>query len=88
MSTLCHAFAHTVSRIPDRIALRSLGGERELTWADYATDVSSLAAMLIELGIRSGDSVAVMMSTASSSSLRLFQPPRRHACGLSWISVT
>jgi len=61
VNSLCDAFAHTVLRVPDRIALRSLGGERELTWSDYAVEVASRAAMLIELGVRPGQSVALMM---------------------------
>jgi long-subunit acyl-CoA synthetase (AMP-forming) len=62
VSTLCTAFADTVARVPDRIALRSLGGERELTWAEYASEVARLAATLTDLGVHPGQSVALMMS--------------------------
>jgi long-subunit acyl-CoA synthetase (AMP-forming) len=62
MSTLCTAFADTVARVPERIALRSLGGEREITWAQYASDVAVLAATLLRLGVQRGQSVALMMS--------------------------
>lgn len=62
MSTLCTAFSDTVARVPDRIALRSLGGEREITWAEYASEVAALAATLVRLGVQPGQSVALMMS--------------------------
>jgi long-chain acyl-CoA synthetase len=60
-TTLCQAFQHTVSRFGDRPALRTLGGERELTWAEYGAEVSRLAATMTALGIRRGDAVALMM---------------------------
>ncbi|TGD87546.1 long-chain fatty acid--CoA ligase [Mycolicibacterium sp. CH28] len=62
MSTLCTAFAETAARVPDRVALRSLGGDREITWAEYASEVAALAATLTQLGVRPGDSVALMMA--------------------------
>jgi len=62
MSTLCTAFAETVARVPDRIALRSLHGEREITWAQYASEVAALAATLTDMGVQPGQSVALMMS--------------------------
>lgn len=62
MSTLSTAFAETVARVPDRVALRSLGGDRQLTWAEYATEVATLVATLSQLGVRAGESVALMMA--------------------------
>jgi long-subunit acyl-CoA synthetase (AMP-forming) len=60
--TLGHAFQQTVSRVPERIALRTLRGEREVTWREYAAQVGHLAATLAEIGVTHGDSVAVMTS--------------------------
>src|SRR6201993_5000929 len=60
--TLCHAFQQTVARVPDRVALRTLHGDREVTWSEYAAQVKSLAATLAGLGIGRGDSVAIMTS--------------------------
>jgi long-subunit acyl-CoA synthetase (AMP-forming) len=60
--SLCRAFQDTVARIPDRIALRTLGGTREVSWREYGEQVTRLAATLTNLGVKRGDSVALMMA--------------------------
>src|SRR6516162_9671710 len=60
--TLCQAFQDTVARFPDRPALRTLGGARELTWREYGREVSRMAATMAVLGVRRGDAVALMMA--------------------------
>jgi long-subunit acyl-CoA synthetase (AMP-forming) len=54
VSSLCRAFQDTVTRIPDRIALRTLGGAREVSWREYGQEVSRLAATLTNLGVQRG----------------------------------
>ena len=61
-ASLCQAFQDTVARTPDRIALRTLGGTREVTWREYGQQVSGLAATLTDLGVQRGDTVASMMA--------------------------
>lgn len=61
-TTLCHVFQHTASRVPDRVALRTLGGTREVTWAEYAAKVRQVAAGLANLGATHGEAIAIMSS--------------------------
>src|SRR6478672_889949 len=61
-ATLCEAFAHTVTRFPDRVALRTAGGAQEITWAQYRDRVRQFAAGLAGLGIGRGDTVALMLT--------------------------
>jgi long-subunit acyl-CoA synthetase (AMP-forming) len=60
-STLCEAFQETAARDPEAVALRSLDGSIELTWADYAREVQELAAGLTGLGVKRGDTVAMLL---------------------------
>jgi long-subunit acyl-CoA synthetase (AMP-forming) len=60
--TMCEAFQATARRAPDEIALRSADGAVELTWAQYAEQVERLAAGLAALGVRRGDTVALMLT--------------------------
>ncbi|MCW3014315.1 MAG: long-chain-fatty-acid--CoA ligase [Solirubrobacterales bacterium] len=61
-TTLCELFQSTVARFPDTIAVRTVGGATELTWAQYAARVRRIAAGLTRLGIGRGDAVALMMT--------------------------
>jgi long-subunit acyl-CoA synthetase (AMP-forming) len=61
-TTMCEAFQATARRDPDAIALRSADGSVELTWAQYAERVRSLAAGLAAVGVGRGDTVALMLS--------------------------
>jgi len=58
--SLYEAFAATVERLGDDVALRS--GEETLTWTELAAQVGRIAGGLASLGVRKGDTVALMLS--------------------------
>ncbi|HET6507928.1 MAG TPA: AMP-dependent synthetase/ligase [Baekduia sp.] len=58
--TLVHAFQATAAANADRPALRTLGSEDVLTFADYAARVRAVATGLAALGVRAGDAVGLM----------------------------
>ncbi|MGK8523960.1 fatty acid--CoA ligase FadD11 [Nocardia asteroides] len=60
--TLPAAFQHNSSVDPDAVALRTPGDAATLTWREYAAQVRRIAAGLAGLGVRRGDTVALMMS--------------------------
>jgi long-subunit acyl-CoA synthetase (AMP-forming) len=62
VATLCELFQSTVRTYPDTLALRSVGGGTELTWAQYGERVQRIAAGLAALGVKRGDAVALMMT--------------------------
>jgi long-subunit acyl-CoA synthetase (AMP-forming) len=59
--SLCEAFQVTAALEPERVALRTADGSLELTWAQYAARVQRIAAGLWSLGVRRGDTVALLM---------------------------
>ena len=59
--TMTQALEHTVARVPDRVAIRTKGGDEELTWAQLRDRADALAAGLQKLGVGKGDSVAIML---------------------------
>src|SRR5919197_3328904 len=61
-TTLCEAFQMTSSAHPDRPAVRTRGGEREITWAEYADWVRRLAPGFASLGLGAGDTLALMLT--------------------------
>ncbi|MFF8016400.1 AMP-binding protein [Streptomyces sp. NPDC007929] len=61
-ATLCDAFQRTAAVAPDTVALRTVGATRTVTWRALAEDVRLLAAGLAGLGVRRGDTVALMMT--------------------------
>src|SRR6185295_15679383 len=61
-STLCEAFQRTAAIDPGAVALRTPGGLQTLTWRAYATAVRQVAAGLVGLGVRHGDTVSLMMA--------------------------
>src|ERR1700676_2924407 len=61
-TTLCEAFAHTVESYPERMAIVTPDGP-SLTWGEYGAQVREVAAGLHELGLRRGDTFALMLST-------------------------
>jgi long-chain acyl-CoA synthetase len=63
--SLCAAFQVTASANADRPALRTIGSEREWSWAEYAHGVRSIAGGLYALGVRRGDAVALMLAGCS-----------------------
>jgi long-subunit acyl-CoA synthetase (AMP-forming) len=61
-STVCEAFQITAAERPDAIALRTVGGGVEITWAEYSERVRRIAGGLAAFGIGRGDTVALMMT--------------------------
>ncbi|MEU4245454.1 fatty acid--CoA ligase FadD11 [Actinoplanes sp. NPDC026619] len=60
--TYCEAFQRTAAVDPDAVALRTIGGTQTMTWRAYADQVRAVAAGLAALGVRRGDTVALMMA--------------------------
>ena len=60
-STVCEAFQITVGENAEQVALRTAGGELELTFAEMAERVRDIAAGLHALGVRRGDTVGLML---------------------------
>ena len=61
-ATIAEAFRLTVADHPDRIAVRTLHDEVAYTWAQLRDKVDALAGGLHRLGVRRGDTVALMIS--------------------------
>jgi len=61
-ATVAEAFAVTVGANPDRVALRTRGGEREITWGEYGEQVDRFALGLRDLGLAKGDTIALMFT--------------------------
>jgi long-subunit acyl-CoA synthetase (AMP-forming) len=60
--TLCGAFQATAAAHPDRVALRTVDGSLEITWADYARRVRDIAAGLAARGLGRGDTLGLMLT--------------------------
>jgi len=61
-ATMCAAFQQTVARHPEAVALRTPGGAVTITWQQYGDRVARIAAGLAALGVRRGDTVALMLA--------------------------
>jgi long-subunit acyl-CoA synthetase (AMP-forming) len=61
-ATLGEGFQQTVAQHPGKVALRTPGGGVTFTWQQYAARVRQIAAGLAALGVRRGDTVALMMA--------------------------
>jgi long-subunit acyl-CoA synthetase (AMP-forming) len=61
-ATMCEAFQAAVARHPRQVALHTLSGAVTITWQEYAGRVRQIAAGLAGLGVRRGDTVALMMA--------------------------
>jgi long-subunit acyl-CoA synthetase (AMP-forming) len=59
-ATVIEAFHRTVARQPDDVAVRTRGDEVALTWAELRGRADALAAGLSKLGLRRGDTLALM----------------------------
>ncbi len=59
--TVAEAFRRTVAAAPDRVAVRTLDDGVSLTWSALAHRVDALAGGLARLGVRRGDTVALMI---------------------------
>src|SRR5215216_7737130 len=60
-STMTEAFRLTVEEHPDRVAIRTKDDAVSLTWSQLRDRVDALAGGLAGLGVRRGDSVALML---------------------------
>ncbi|ANN16160.1 AMP-dependent synthetase [Amycolatopsis orientalis] len=60
--SLCHVFQRTVAESGDAVALRTPDDAVSLTWRRYGERVRRLAAGLHALGVRRGDTVALMLA--------------------------
>ena len=60
-ATLCEAFQITAAERPYDVALRTPGGAVSITWKEFASRVRRIAAGLAGLGVRRGDTVALML---------------------------
>ena len=61
-TTVCARFQDTARRFADEVALRTRGGEQEVTWSRYEASVREAAAGLHALGLRRGDTMACWLS--------------------------
>ncbi|MEO8690544.1 MAG: AMP-dependent synthetase/ligase [Solirubrobacteraceae bacterium] len=61
-NTVCAAFQATAAANPDAVALRTKGGAIEITWGEYAERVRTIAGGLHRLGLRRGDTMALMLT--------------------------
>src|SRR3954467_8617098 len=59
--TIAEAFRITAEDHPDRVAVRTKDDEVSLTWSELRDRVDALARGLHELGVRRGDTVALML---------------------------
>jgi len=62
MQTMCAAYQATAAARRDETALRTRGGATSVTWGEYAARVERAAAALHRLGLRRGDTLALMLS--------------------------
>ena len=60
--TVCSVFQATAGEHPDGVALRTKDGETEISWGEYADRVRRIAAGLHALGLRRGDTLALMLT--------------------------
>jgi long-subunit acyl-CoA synthetase (AMP-forming) len=58
---MAEAFRRTVAAAPDRVAVRTLDDATSLTYGELARRVDALAGGLARLGVRRGDTVALML---------------------------
>jgi long-chain acyl-CoA synthetase len=60
--TMCEAFQQTAQRYPEKVALRTPGDGVQVTWRQYRDRVRAIAAGLAGIGVRPGDTVALMLT--------------------------
>jgi long-subunit acyl-CoA synthetase (AMP-forming) len=60
--TMCEALATTIARHPGRVALRTPDDAVGLTYADLRGRLAATASVLHDLGLRRGDTLALMMT--------------------------
>ena len=60
--TLVESFQSVARRDPDALAVRSADGATTLTWRQYAERVEAIASGLAALGVKPGNTVALMLT--------------------------
>src|SRR5215208_5127653 len=60
-ATIAEAFRITAEDHPDRVAVRTKDDEVALTWSELRDRVDALARGLHELGVRRGDTIALLL---------------------------
>ena len=60
-NSVAEMFQFTAARVPDRTAVRTQDGSTEINWGDYNARVKKAAAGLASLGLKKGDTIALMM---------------------------
>src|SRR5918995_958132 len=68
-ATIAEAFRITAEDHPDRVAVRTKDDEVSLTWSELRDRVDALARGLHELGVRRGDTVALMLGNRPEFSI-------------------
>jgi long-subunit acyl-CoA synthetase (AMP-forming) len=76
-STIAEAFRNTVARKPDEVAIRTKGDAFTITWEHLRERVDDLAAGLAGLGLKKGDTVALLFGNR----------PEFHICDLAVMMV-
>jgi len=76
-TTIAEAFRQTVERKPDEVAIRTKGDAFTITWAQLRDRVDALAGGLAGLGLKKGDTVALMFGNR----------PEFHICDLAVMMV-
>lgn len=61
-ATVCEAFQQTARIDPDAVAIRTPGDAVSITWREYASRVKDITAGLAAIGVRRGDTVALMLT--------------------------
>jgi long-chain acyl-CoA synthetase len=61
-ATVAEAFQATAAAHPERTALRTKGDELSITWQELADKVRATAAGLAGLGLKHGDTMAIMLT--------------------------
>jgi long-subunit acyl-CoA synthetase (AMP-forming) len=61
-ATIAEAFRATAEAHPDRVAVRTKDDEVSLTWGELRDRVDALAGGLAQLGVKRGDTVALMLT--------------------------
>ena len=59
--TIAEAFRRTVAAHRDRVAVRTLGDAQQWTWGELQERVDAFAGGLAKLGLRHGDTMAIML---------------------------
>ena len=76
-STIAEAFHITASTYPDEVAVRTADDSTSWTWKDLRERVDTLAAGLHGLGLRKGDTIALLLGNR----------PEFHLCDLAAVTV-